>query len=366
MELVSTPPKTEIIFEASFPQNLLTVALLLQAADRFEGLGAWVFQTAAGLPPSLAGDLRTLGLITVTCPGLWGELIRAGREMGPDEGDRLLTELEAQSEGTLRLAARRGLDRRLVEWGLGSPGAAVDADEAALTALLERVWAERHRRGEGAGDESAADSERLARLLVRPGRLQQHAVKTLRVLWEVYREQCWEDWAQIGRAVAYHRRQRYPDAFNAAFVAITGRTVPERLTQQVDEVRRVVMTPVAHIGPYLLLTPYEDEMLVSFSASTALGGTVEAENLAALYPPLKALADETRLQIVRLLVDGERYVGEIAELLDVSQSSASRHLNLLTAAEILTVRRENNLKYFRINPDRARAFLSDLHDLLRL
>ena len=59
-------------------------------------------------------------------------------------------------------------------------------------------------------------------------------------------------------------------------------------------------------------------------------------------------------------------MGEIAALLDLSQSSASRHLNLLTAAEVLTVRRENNLKYFRINPERARALIADLQHLLRL
>jgi hypothetical protein len=363
MELVAVSPQTEIEFEASLPQNLLTVALLLRAAGRYEGLSEWVVQTAAGLSVALAADLRILALVTTSCPGMWGDFVRAGRGLGPGDFDELVGALDRQPDEGLRRAARRGLGRRLVEWELAPAGAASEADERELVGLLERVRAERVQRGEGAEDETAADSELLARFLCEPGLLKRHLVATLRALWEIYGERCRQDWGQIERAVDTHRRQRYPQELNAAFVAITGRTVPERLAARPDEVRRVVMAPVSHIGPYLLVTQYDDEILVSFSASTA--ATAE-ENLVVLYPPLKALADETRLQIVRLLVGGERYVGEIAALLDLSQSSASRHLNLLTAAEILSVRRENNLKYFRINPERARAFIADLQDLMRL
>jgi DNA-binding transcriptional ArsR family regulator len=366
MELVSASPRIEIEFEASLPHNLLTVALLLQVAGRFEGLSEWVVQTAAALPADVAADLRTFALVTITCPGLWSDLIRAGRGLGPADESCLLAHLEGQPEDSLRRAARSGLDRRLVDWKLAPPGTTREAGREELAALLDLVWVERRRRGEGAGDETRADSDLLARFLSEPGLLKRHAVSVLVALWKIYRERCRQDWVQIERAVAYHRCQRYPQEFNAAFIAITGRAVPERLADQLDETRHVVMTPVTHIGPYLLLTRYDDRVLVSFNANTAPSRPTGEDNIAALYPPLKALADETRLQIVGLLVGGERYVGEIAELLDLSQSSASRHLHLLTAAEILTVRRENNQKYFRINPERVRALLADLRHHLRL
>jgi DNA-binding transcriptional ArsR family regulator len=45
-----------------------------------------------------------------------------------------------------------------------------------------------------------------------------------------------------------------------------------------------------------------------------------------------ALADPTREAIVRLLIEGERSVGEIAERLPVSRPAVSKHLRVLEAA----------------------------------
>jgi DNA-binding transcriptional ArsR family regulator len=72
---------------------------------------------------------------------------------------------------------------------------------------------------------------------------------------------------------------------------------------------------------------------------------------AALYPPLKALADETRLQILALLRDRELYAQEIVDRLHISQPAVSRHLNLMVAAGVLNIRREGNAKYYAINRD---------------
>ena len=43
----------------------------------------------------------------------------------------------------------------------------------------------------------------------------------------------------------------------------------------------------------------------------------------------KALADETRLRMVRLLVRGSLNVNEIIDILDMGQSRVSRHLKIL-------------------------------------
>ena len=72
---------------------------------------------------------------------------------------------------------------------------------------------------------------------------------------------------------------------------------------------------------------------------------------ASLYPPLKALADETRLQILALLQGRELYAQEIVDQLDISQPAVSRHLNLMAAAGVLTIRREGNAKYYSVNAE---------------
>lgn len=64
---------------------------------------------------------------------------------------------------------------------------------------------------------------------------------------------------------------------------------------------------------------------------------------------LKALGDETRLQILALLVkEGELCVCDFEEALGISQSKSSRHLRYLLNAGILQDRREAVWVYYRI------------------
>ena len=50
---------------------------------------------------------------------------------------------------------------------------------------------------------------------------------------------------------------------------------------------------------------------------------------------LKALADESRLRILSQILKGEMCVCEIEHCLSLTQSNASRHLNILEKAGIL-------------------------------
>ena len=62
----------------------------------------------------------------------------------------------------------------------------------------------------------------------------------------------------------------------------------------------------------------------------------------------RALGDETRLRIVALLSHGELCVCQLESALDLNQSTASRHLGILRAAEIVDCRREGTWVYYRI------------------
>jgi ArsR family transcriptional regulator len=54
----------------------------------------------------------------------------------------------------------------------------------------------------------------------------------------------------------------------------------------------------------------------------------------------KALGHETRLRILNLLLDGEVCVCRIMEILQLPQSTASRHLSILKNAGLVEDRRE--------------------------
>ena len=79
-----------------------------------------------------------------------------------------------------------------------------------------------------------------------------------------------------------------------------------------------------------------------------------------LFPPLKALADETRLQILSILNGRELYAQEIVDRLDISQSAVSRHLQLMVSGGVLNARKEDSMKYFSVNEEMLSALAGRL------
>ncbi|HSH46768.1 MAG TPA: metalloregulator ArsR/SmtB family transcription factor [Longimicrobiales bacterium] len=74
----------------------------------------------------------------------------------------------------------------------------------------------------------------------------------------------------------------------------------------------------------------------------------------------QAIAEETRLRIVRLLSTGERCVCEIQDDLGAAQSRLSFHLRKLKDAGVVVDRREGRWVYYSLVPeslDEMRAFL---------
>ena len=63
---------------------------------------------------------------------------------------------------------------------------------------------------------------------------------------------------------------------------------------------------------------------------------------------LKALAHETRLVILCLLVDGEKSVGEIEQRLQLRQAFVSQQLARLRADDLVEARREGKNVYYSI------------------
>ena len=61
---------------------------------------------------------------------------------------------------------------------------------------------------------------------------------------------------------------------------------------------------------------------------------------------LRAISHEARVQILCHLVDGERSVGELAEIMGIRQSAVSQHLMRLRADALVEFRREGKMIYY--------------------
>ncbi len=65
----------------------------------------------------------------------------------------------------------------------------------------------------------------------------------------------------------------------------------------------------------------------------------------------KALGDENRIRILNLLIREELCVCEVETMLEMTQSNASRHLNKLKSAGIITSDKKSQWVYYRINSE---------------
>lgn len=90
------------------------------------------------------------------------------------------------------------------------------------------------------------------------------------------------------------------------------------------------------------------------------GGT--AEQAAKAVALLKSLSHEGRLQILCLLVDGERNVTQLAEALGSSPVSVSQQLMRLRAEGIVRTRRDGKSVIYSLARDDVRAIVSALRD----
>jgi DNA-binding transcriptional ArsR family regulator len=76
---------------------------------------------------------------------------------------------------------------------------------------------------------------------------------------------------------------------------------------------------------------------------------------------LKALANRHRLMILCHLAGGERSVGELAEFLDLRDSTASQHLALLRKDGLVEARREGQTIWYSLASQAAEHVIESLY-----
>jgi DNA-binding transcriptional ArsR family regulator len=78
---------------------------------------------------------------------------------------------------------------------------------------------------------------------------------------------------------------------------------------------------------------------------------------------LKSIANDRRLIILCELVKGERTVGELEAVADVSQSALSQHLAKLREAGLVRTRRESQSIYYSLADTGVSKVIGVLHDV---
>jgi DNA-binding transcriptional ArsR family regulator len=78
---------------------------------------------------------------------------------------------------------------------------------------------------------------------------------------------------------------------------------------------------------------------------------------------MKTLGHRDRLMILCHLADGEKSVGQIADLLEISQSPLSQHLSRMRKEELVDTRREAQTIYYSLKSGEASKIVEVLYEL---
>src|SRR5215831_303745 len=84
-----------------------------------------------------------------------------------------------------------------------------------------------------------------------------------------------------------------------------------------------------------------------------------------IFDSLSALADATRFRLLRVLESHELTVGELCAVLQLPQSTVSRHLKTLGDAGWVTSRRDGTSRFYSLAPEGPNGPQAQLWQLTR-
>ena len=80
----------------------------------------------------------------------------------------------------------------------------------------------------------------------------------------------------------------------------------------------------------------------------------------------KALGDENRIRIMRLLQSGEKCACVLLDDLQITQPTLSHHMKILCDSDLVVGRKEGKWTHYSISPDGAAAAMRCLQELTTL
>ena len=92
---------------------------------------------------------------------------------------------------------------------------------------------------------------------------------------------------------------------------------------------------------------------------------LQEQTMQDLIKALKAISDETRLRILKIMLERECCVCEVMQALDISQSRASHNLRILQDAGFVKSRRDGAWIVYALNWQTANSHAMSLTKLLK-
>jgi len=361
-DMVLAPPTIHVRFEWDIVTSLSFSLSMLSWGANESGLHEWIYKTAA----QLTEEQHRTNFFTVFAmnymghqPGMsFPEFIEMVRTMPPQQ-------------------LRDNILRSLAENG----GDAYPGNEAVLSSETFFLQAMRNIFGAKFDkyDEYVASFwEQMYAYLLNPRTLRDMLAQHLDYMWQAYLQEEWQHKKPV-LMQAYEAFQQVDYSGMTVFEvleATTGRNLRdhEKVANYFKsvEIDTLIFVLSPHIGPYVGWGMGDHEKSTEV---TMVIGSRPPKNVPLRYGELSrnellvrlnALADETRLKILELLTQqNELCAQDFINLLDLSQSSASRHLRQLTAAGYISERRRDVAKCYSLDTERIDDTIKAFKDFLQ-
>lgn len=342
----TAPAASKVEFIVSPTLDMLNLMYFTSLVPQLDGVEGWPVQLRDEMAPDLLAELDALYNYPAGDPGIMGTL-----------GDNLVAHPEAWRDLTSLLAYVGAL-----------PDGAGESDVApGVQRLIYRTtfnFLDEHERApyEGMSPREAIerrlralddrDADAVMPLYDRPGELRERMLVLIeRFYREHYAGVLPERMRALELSVASHRSDSNADPVEVTR-RLTGRPVSCLEGNCGVGFKRYLFTPSMDMGPYNSCTMVGDihGLFYPLESEFRPGGSAADEEQVRLARLFKALSDEGRLRILRLLRGREMYANEIVEATGLHQSVVSRHLGFMKAVNLLRVRKQNNMRFFSINP----------------
>lgn len=343
-----------IRFEAAPVLNVLcSMCMLGQEMDR---ISAWVDRTKGALGKAA----RETGMLACEAPAYVGE-------SWSRPFDEWLEELDRRDP---REIFRLDAERLAFKAALFLPGRIPDAgtlvtDRRRYLDLVKRLC-DKH--------EEPCDIDKVGSCYDKMKDGPQYRDELASALRSVWDDHLRDEWRQVEPTV-----KESVQAFRS--VTIPGRSIEERLRFVLDRdyvpeewlpiverVGEVVFVPSVHIGPYMVLFHHDrSRAWIVGRARIPAGATTASRTLSRseLLIRLDAMSDAGRLAILEMAARrGEVTTQLVMDELELSQSSASRHLTHLAATGLLHVNASERTKRYTVNYEKIDDLLAGIRGVV--
>ncbi len=347
------PADVRVTFKVSVVTVMLNTLHLAQDAENYSGLGDFVYQLSRSLTDQERADLA---LATINLDDDYAF------DFQDADFPAFLNQINSMNDDEFLVKTYTWMSKKSAFTTYQD----ILHNKDNYTAFMSVVAAEKAEKGHFTSPELW---ERNYDLVQDPAKLKRFVVDFLGSMWEKYLHNEWyRTQNMLTESINAFSQINY-DALSTPelveFVTTRDMRGKEYFEERMNLGKHFVFVPSPHMGPYISWFHCErlNHDMIVFGARMPHNASQKspALNRSELLVRLNALADETRLRMLEMLAtEGEICAQDFITTLDLSQSSASRHLRQLTASGYITERRRDVAKCYTLNPQRIKDTMNAL------